>query len=240
MKKLIMAAAAITAGFAMADVVSSSVVGYQEFSLNNGFGMTTMTFKPISGDTIPLQSLIPTGTGVGGYGDVAIQTMDAEGNWDGEYTWFTAENSGSVDGWFDVNFELTDATVNYKQGLFVQTSADDVKITYSGAVATGTIETAVPNGFSMSGNATPVALDLQSITPTGTGVGGYGDVAIQTMDENGNWDGEYTWFNAENSGSEDGWYDADFNLAEKTIAPGQGIFLQASADDVALEYPAAL
>lgn len=216
------------------------VVGYQTYSLNNGYGMTTVTFAPISGDTIPLQSLVPTGTGVGGYGDVAIQTMDADGNWDGEYTWYTAENSGTVDGWFDVNFELAEVNVNYKQGLFVQTGADDVKITYSGAVATGTIETDVPNGYSMSGNATPVALDIQSIKPVGAGVGGYGDVAIQTMDADGNWDGEYTWFNAENSGTVDGWFDTNFELAECTIAPGQGIFLQANDDNVKLQYPGAL
>ena len=201
--------------------------------------MTTVTFAPISGNTIELQSLIPSGSGVGGFGDIVIQTMDADGNWAGEYSWWTEANSGLEDGWYDVDFNWADVTLNYKQGVMVQ-AGDDVVLTYSGAVATGTIETDAPNGYSMSGNATPVALSIQSITPVGDGVGGYGDIVIQTMDADGNWVGEYSWWTEANSGLEDGWYDVDFNYAEVSINPGEGYMLQASADDVKLTYPGAL
>jgi len=215
------------------------VVGYQEFAVNDGYGMTTVTFAPISGSTIELQSLIPSGAGVGGYGDIVIQTMDADGNWAGEYSWWTEENSGLADGWYDVDFNLAEVALNYKQGVMVQ-AGEDVVLTYSGAVATGTIETDAPNGYSMSGNATPVALNIQSITPVGDGVGGYGDIVIQTMDADGNWAGEYSWWTEENSGLENGWYDVDFNYADVSINPGEGYMLQASADDVKLTYPGAL
>ena len=214
------------------------MVGYQEFNLNDGYCMTTVTFAPISGDTIALQSLKPTGDGVGGYGDVVIQTMNAAGEWAGEYSWWTEANSGLPDGWYDVDFNSADVDIAYKQGVFVQAGAD-VKLTYSGSVAEGTVITEVPSGYSMSGNATPVALDIQTITPTGEGVGGFGDVVIQTLNAAGEWAGEYSWWTEANSGLPDGWYDVDFNPAECEIAPGEGMFLQAS-DTITLEYPGAL
>ena len=233
------AMAAMTAGVAMADIVSSSVVGYQEFALNDGYGMTAATFEPINGNSINLQSLIPSGSGVGGYGDVVIQVMDSTGSWNGEYAWYTMDGAGMEDGWYDTEMNLATATIAYKQGLFVQAGAG-VKLTYSGAVKQGTVETDVPNGYSMSGNATPVALNIQSIKPTGSGVGGYGDVVIQTMNAEGSWDGEYAWYTMDGAGMEDGWYDTEMNLAERSIAAGEGIFLQASADGVKLQYPGAL
>lgn len=218
---------------------SANVVGYQEFNLNEGYGMTTATFTPISGDSINLQDLIPAGEGVGGYGDVVIQTMDSTGSWAGEYAWYTMAATGMEDGWYDTEMSLANATINYKQGLFVQAGAG-VKFVYSGAVAKGTVEAEVPNGYSMSGNATPVALSIQNIVPAGEGVGGYGDVVIQTMDSAGSWNGEYAWYTMAATGMDDGWYDTEMNLATKTIEAGEGIFLQASADGVKLQYPGAL
>ena len=215
------------------------MVGYQEFNLNEGYGMTTATFAPVNGESISLQELIPAGDGVGGYGDVVIQVMDNTGSWAGEYAWYTMAATGMANGWYDAEMKLANASIAYKQGLFVQAGAG-VKFVYSGTVKQGLIESDVPYGYSMSGNATPVAIDIQNIIPAGNGVGGYGDVVIQTMDSAGSWNGEYAWYTMEATGMKDGWYDAEMMLATKTIEAGEGIFLQASADGVKLKYPGAL
>ena len=207
--------------------------------MNEGFGMTTPTFAPTAGTSISLQSLIPTGAGVGGYGDIVVQTMDEEGNWAGEYAWWTEENLGSPNGWYDTSMTITEGTIDYKEGMFVQAPAQ-TKFTYSGSVTKGTIETDLPMGFSMTGNATPIAVNIQSIIPAGDGVGGYGDVVIQTMNSAGEWAGEYAWWTEENLGSPDGWYDADLNPASISIQPGEGVFVQTSAENVKFTYPGAL
>ena len=114
MKKLMIAGvvglcAAVTFG-----LESANVVGYQEFNLNEGYGMTTATFAPVNGESISLQNLIPAGDGVGGYGDVVIQVMDSTGSWAGEYAWYTLAATGMPDGWYDTEMSLADATIAYK------------------------------------------------------------------------------------------------------------------------------
>ena len=245
MKKIaIVASGLLWATGVFADGVSSQeIVGYQTYKLNSGYGMTTSTFAPTGESGISLQSLIPAGAGVGGYGDVVIQRMNDSGEWSGEFAWWTKENLGgdASDGWYDTEMNRANEEIGYKEGLFAQ-AGEDVSLVYSGMVAQGTIETALPNGYSMTGNARPKELSIQEIIPQGTGVGGYGDIVIQTMNAEGSWDGEFAWWTKENLGgsAQDGWYDTEMNRADATIRPGEGFFVQTSADDVKLTYSSSL
>ena len=62
MKKL-MFAAAVAAGFAAfgEGIESANTVGYGQSDLRNGATMVTPQFAPMSGNTISLDSLVPTG-----------------------------------------------------------------------------------------------------------------------------------------------------------------------------------
>ena len=127
MKKLMIAAAALTAGIAMADVVSSDIVGYAQSELQSGFTMATAQFANIGSEEMPLQSIIPTGADTSD--NVYIQTLTAGGYTLDTYSW----NDWAADEpcWVDDNYEKVEGvTFAPGQGLWVQGSSSAQAIVF--------------------------------------------------------------------------------------------------------------
>ena len=120
MKKLMIAAAALTAGVAMADIVSSDIVGYASNGLQNGATMIAPQFLYVGdSEAMPIEALTPTGSNPDG---VEIQTLTALGYTDKYYTWNTWFYSEPC--WVDKDLNtVTDVSFDPGQGLWVQGSS---------------------------------------------------------------------------------------------------------------------
>ena len=194
-------------------------MGYKKLSLDAGFKMYAPTFVSVGGTPISINSIIPSGEGVGGWGDVSIQIVGADGNNSAEYLWFTAENSGlERDGWLDGD---AFATATFKDGDSLLIYSDNaINLQISGEVAYEEIPLQLDPGFTPIGNPRFQTVSIQDLIPSGDGVGGWGDVSIQIVGADGNNTAEYLWFTSENSGlSENCWLDGDAP-ATKTFDAG--------------------
>ena len=214
-------------------------MGYLNSSVPSGYQMFTPAFEGISA-TYNLQEIVPSGDGLGGWGDVAVQVMNADGSWGGFYQYWTEDNSGVETGWYDSEMNKADVTISPAIGVMVQIDSDDVQLTTAGTVSSSDIEVSLPVGYTMLGNGTPVNVNVQDIVPFGDGLGGWGDVAIQFMNADGSWGGFYQYWTEDNSGVEDGWYDGSMNKATDTLTPGLAVMLQCDSDDVKVTIPSAL
>ena len=129
MKKLMFAAAALTAGFAMADIVSSDIVGYAQKQLRTGFTMSSSTFVPVGGGDVNIQDIKPNGDSID-EGNVSIQTLDAYGRMVALYTYYGEDmyDDGYPAGWYDDD-GLVDITFDAGTGLWVAAPDSATSIT---------------------------------------------------------------------------------------------------------------
>ena len=132
MKKLMFAAAALTAGFAMAEIVSSDIVGYAQSGLQEGATMVAPQFLNIGTDeATPLQSIVPTGDLLSE--NVVIQTLTPYCYTASAYMWIDyAGDDGDQAAWVDPDtYEIVEG-VSFEpgQGLWVQGSSASQSITF--------------------------------------------------------------------------------------------------------------
>jgi hypothetical protein len=242
MKKLMFAAAALTAGFAMADgIVSSDIVGYAQSDLKFGNTLATPQFLNISTDTAtPLQSIIPVGDDTSD--NVALQTLDAYGYTAANYLWVNwAGDSGDQEAWVDdEEFQIVEG-VSFAPGagLWVTGSSTDQSIQTAGAVGKSDVVVQLRFGNTAVGNPFPVSVDLQDIIPEGDDTSD--NVALQTLDAYGYTVANYLWVNwAGDSGDQEAWVDdEEFQIVEGvSFAPGAGLWVTGSSDQQSIRFPA--
>ncbi len=235
MKKLMIAAAVMAAGVAMADgIVSSDVVGYQTKTVTTGFSLQTPTFTDVGVDGYDLANF----KFVNGAGDgtEVIQVLDANGVNNETWAWLNG-NVGMPDGWYDsVSWEPIAATIVPGDGYLMNVSAD-VDMQFAGQVKNGKTTVTVPTGFFVAGNCTPMPISIQSLKLVNAA--GDGTEVIQVLDENGVNNVTWAWLNG-NVGMADGWYDSvTWESIDATIAPGEAFLMNVSAD-VDMEVPSVL
>ena len=224
MKKLMTIAAVALCTAAIADsgnsITSSSIVGYKAENLQDGFTMMTPCFVPVSDAKggIDLTSLTPGGEYSSG--DVMVQTLTAAGLADKSYT-YKKPRTGTTWFWQDVDTNETiangDVVFDSGDGLWVY-GVNASSLTSSGAVSTDDITVSLQDGFTATGNMTPVNLDLTAIVPSGDYASG--DIMIQTLTATGLADKSYT-FKKPRTGTTWFWQDVDTN---ETIVEGDVIF----------------
>ena len=135
MKKLIIAVAALTAGVAMADLVSSEVVGYAQAALQSGAKIVTPQFLGLTTQNgqIELQSIK---CGEEDSDLVFINTLDPLGIVVKTYAWVTyGGDSGDEWCWLDADtMEKPEETVYFAagEGLWVEGDSEDNVITFPG------------------------------------------------------------------------------------------------------------
>ena len=226
---------------AIAGVVSSGIVGYQNVDLANGFSLFTATFKGIGDETtFDLTDMVPktpAGADITGNGKVQIYLLDTAGNYGTAYMWY-----GSLGGWStDGSSKVLSGTVTIGDGVGVAVynqlkvlATTGVESTARTAVSTnavfqvsGAVEltpaNAAVSGFSLNGNNTPVAIDLTDITPVtpnGVTITGNGKVQIYLLDTAGNYGTAYMWYGTLGGWSTDG--TTVISEGDVTLKPGQG------------------
>ena len=231
MKKLMMTAAALVAGVAMADIVSSDVVGYMSITGKTGFTMMTPTFVGIGTDYSIQDIKLNGAMGMGGE---TIQFVDADGNTLEYYTYFDEMIMG-VTGWYDGSMQLAARLIDPAESFLVSNDAGSYtiqvkgKVDYAGVPALDGLA-----GFTSVGNMTPVSKDIQKFALTGaTGMGGE---TLQFVDEGGNSLEYYTWFDAMIMGVT-GWYDGSMLLSDREILAGEGFMIGNDAGNYTIAIP---
>ena len=237
MKKL-MFAAAVTAGLvAFGDgIESANTVGYGQSDLRNGATMVTPQFAPMSGNTISLDSLVPTGENLPD--NIDIRVLDSYGRTvDGcAYAW----NDWVADEpcWATEDFEKAEGiTFAPGQGLWVYGKTTSQGLRSAGQVGIADVIVTLRNGGTPTGNPFPVAIDLDDILPEGENLPD--NIDIRVLDAYGRTvDGcAYAW----NDWVADTpcWATEDFEKAEGiTFAPGQGLWVYGKSTSQTLRFPA--
>ena len=189
------------------------------------------TFNPVAGEAFDIQTLKVTADGIAG-GQVQIQTMTTGGATDRTFYWIPASEAADYEmegeGWYDADEGVIAVnTFDVGEGFVTMNDfGDGATITYAGAVPMGATEVDVPAAVAISGNSTPVDVDIQSIVVDADGIAG-GQVQIQTMTAGGATDRTFYWIPASEAADYEmegeGWYDADEGvIAEKTFTAGEG------------------
>ena len=243
MKKLVIGALALIAVSAMA-VESENIVGYYDIPVPAGYSMVTPTFKTISSAPYDIQDIKVAGTGLSGDGDVMIQLISDEGEWVGEYWYYTKIGYNvAKDGWYDIDDEyVEDVGLDHGCGVFVSCDNEDVVFKVYGEVVQTAAANEVFEGYTISGNSSLAEVDLQDIVVSGTNLSGDGDVMIQLISDEGEWVGEYWYYTKTGYNvAKNGWYDIDDEYAEDvSLGAGFGFFVSSDNADIVFTVPSAL
>ena len=225
-KKVMAVVASLAAGVGMADVVSSSVVGYQQKELKGAaaYNLTVATFKTVGKDASAMTLGDISASADWGTGSDEIKTLKANGAVDKAYTFVNATDAadwGCPAGWYytaDVqNDAIADLTPYCKNtdllplgnGLLVLVGSSATTLTYAGEVLTADQPIALKGAaaYNITGNVTPVDMTLGDITANANW--GTGSDELRTLKANGAVDKAYTFVNATDAtdwGCPAGWY----------------------------------
>ena len=181
------------------------------------FDLTAITPLQSTGDAFPA-----TG-GKRCAGAVSVRKISANGAYGTEYYYYSTMTDNVLDGWYqglkaDAGTKIAsgDVTLQHGEGLIIYCSkSDGAQLQFSGQVDLTDNTYAIPNGYSFSGNCTPVAIDLTAITPVqSTGevfpaTGGKrcaGAVSVRKISANGAYGTEYYYYSTMTDNVLDGWY----------------------------------
>ena len=241
MKKLMIAVAALTAGIAMADVVSSEVVGYAQAALQSGAKIVTPQFLGLTTQDgqIELQSIkcAEEDSDL-----VVINTLDPLGLTLKSYVWVTYGGATSDEWcWLDGDtMEKPEQPVYFAAGqaLWVEGDSEDNIFQTSGKVSTADLDVTLQSGATMTGNFTPVQIELQDITCREDD----SDlVVINTLDPLGLTLKSYVWVTYGGaSGDEWCWLDGDtMEKPEEPVyfAAGEGLWVEGDSEENVITFP---
>lgn len=223
-------------------VVSSDIVGYQNVDLANGYSLFTATFKGIGNvttfDLTDMTPKTPAGVNITGNGKVLVYVLDTAGNYGTPYAWYGSLGGWSTDG--ATTIPANTVTLGDGVGVAVYNSLKVLATTGAESTARQAVSTnavfqvsgaveltpanATVSGYSLSGNNTPVAIDLAEITPVttnGVAITGNGKVLVYLLDTAGNYGTPYAWYGAQSGWSTD---NGTSVVPSKTVmlSPGQG------------------
>ncbi len=185
---------------------------------------------------------------VQGDGRESLRILDDNGVKEVEYFWYTADGyfgeEGYESGWYTAGEELVDSvTFTRGKGLYLYINhSKNVSLQSSGNVAVKCYRIKLEQGVNVTGNATPIALDLQKIKLDANAAGD-GRESLRILDANGVKEEEYFWYTADGyfgeEGYEAGWYTAGEEFVQDVeIQPGQGLYIyKSSPKEVKLILP---
>ena len=236
MKKLMMATAVLAAGVAMADIVSSDIVGYNTATLADDSQAVAVGFTEVGGTGFNLTSLKLDVEGACN-GDIYIEILDSLGRTTDTYYWYQNAR-GKEDGWYNddgdlIGEDVDDVVFNPGTGLWL-TGIDGEILTTAGKVYQADLGLTLADDSQMLGNPYPTSIGLAAnieVVADGTC---NGDIYIEMLDSLGRTTDTYYWYqNAR--GKDDGWYNDDGDLIgddveDITFQAGQGLWVNGIED----------
>ena len=216
-------------------------VGYAQSALQSGAKIVTPQFLGIATENgqIELQSIkcAEEDSDL-----VVINTLDAVGAVVKSYIWVTyGGESGDEWCWLDIDtMEEPEESVYFEPGqaLWVEGDSEDNTFTTSGKVSSSDLQVTLQTGATMTGNFTPVQIELQDIVCQEED----SDlVVINTLDAVGAVVKSYIWVTyGGESGDEWCWLDIDtMEKPEESVyfAPGEGLWVEGDSEDNVITFP---
>ena len=142
--------------------VTSGIVGYQTLTIPAGYSIFTVTFKDVNSETYDLQNIVPQ---VADKNKVYAQKCAADGSYTTVYNYRPDKSE-----WYQgIKAISTPVTLSNGEALCFNNKYDaDITVQVSGEVVIEPWSGAVPSGYMLVGNMTPVEIDLQDIVPYDT------------------------------------------------------------------------
>ena len=216
----------------------SNIVGYQQIEVPYGYAIFTATFKDVENQGIDLNTLKPTtpaGVTITGDGKVTVFVLDEEGNYGTSLVWYGSKGYWSKDNGASKIADKDVVIINGK-GLAlnntlktvngVESTGRTAKASPAAFMVSGEVDStcanAIPYGYSINGNSTPVAFDVRDIvpqTPALVDLTGDGKVTLFLLDEDGNYGTSIVWYGSKKYWSQD---NGATQIAATPLNPGQG------------------
>ena len=213
------------------------MVGFLEKVGTQGYSLFTPTFADVGVDGVDLQN-VKLKNAVGSETEF-IQTFTAAGALNPSYSYLTVDADGMDDGWYDGDWNLVEGeTITAGKGFLFWNNSGDASLEFSGEVVKGTQTIPVSLGYSIMGNASPVAVDIQDMKLLNA-IGSETEF-IQTFTASGALNPSYSYLTLAADGMDDGWYDGDWNLVEENVPSGAAFLIwNNAATSLQLQLPAA-
>ena len=213
------------------------MVGFLEKVGTQGYSLFTPTFADVGVDGVDLQN-VKLVNATGSEGEF-IQTFTASGALNPAYSYLTMDADSMDDGWYDGDWNLVEGeTITAGKGFLFWNTSGTASLKFSGEVVKGTQALPVSVGYSIMGNASPVAVDIQDMKLLNA-TGSEGEF-IQTFTASGALNPAYSYLTMDADGMDDGWYDGDWNMVEETVQPGAAFLMwNTKAAELKLQLPAA-
>ena len=211
----------------------SSIVGYAQGGLKQGNTMVTAQFVAVDGSSaIDLQEIKAVGEDTSD--NVVVSILDKYGYTSASYSW--VDWVGETPCWINDDFEeVTGVSVGPGAGLWVQASSETQSVQSAGKVGKDDVVVQLRQGNTAVGNPFPVNLDLQEILATGEDTSD--NVVISFLDKYGYTTVSYSWVDW--VGENPCWINDDFEeVSGITVAPGEGLWVQASSAEQGLRFSA--
>ena len=227
--------------------LSASLVGYAKNALPKGYSMITPCFEVVGGGNYAIDSLVLEGVDDT---QATVQIVNADGSWGAMGVWLNEYIDPSTSeiypaGWFTDGSGATSAEISLTPGqaVFFYTTSEIAKAMSAGQVS-ASIPVTLDKGYSMIGNASPVALSIDSITLAGVDDT---QATVQVVNPDGSWGTRGVWLNEYTDPSTNevypaGWFTdgSGATPADITLEPGQSVFFYTTAEGATATIPSAL
>ena len=237
MKKLMFTAAVAAGLVAFGEGLESvNTVGYGQSNLRSGATMVTPQFAPMTGNTISLDSLVPTGENLSD--NIDIRVLDAYGRTVDGCTYIWNDWTADEPCWADEDFEKVEGvTFAPGQGLWVYGKNTSQGLRSAGQVGLQDVVVTLRSGGTPTGNPFPVSVDLQDLVPQGENLSD--NIDIRVLDAYGRTVDGCTYIWNDWTADEPCWADEDFEKVEGvSFAPGQGLWVYGKNTSQSLRFPA--
>ena len=232
MKKIMLSAAVLAAligtATAATTVTSANTVGYQENVMANGYTLNAPAFMGVGTDGLVDLSKLKLINAKGDSTEL-INFLDEEGMNTETWAWLTKDGAGMDDGWYDyVTWASIKTSIKKCEG-YLMCAGSGVSLQSAGQVRLDDETVTLKAGYTVTGNTTPISIDLQSIKL----IDAKGDSTemINFLDAEGMNTQTWAWLTEEGAGMEDGWYDyVTWKKIEYTVKPGEAFLFGVSAD----------
>ena len=240
MKKLMIAGVVGLCAAVTFALESANVVGYQTSNLAQGYNLYAPTFVNVDGGSMNIQDMKIIGSE--GWATEIIYMLNDEGLLTGQsYSWNCPDNGFDTWCWVDdLTGEVADISITNGQGFYLYADAEGLSMQVSGGVKMGALTKDLSFGYNITGNFSPVDVNIQKFKINGSE--GWATEIIYVLDDQGLLTSQsYSW-NCPDNGFDDWCWVDDLTgeVANFTLAPGQGIYLYSDGDSYTLELPTVL
>ena len=184
-------------------------------------------------------------------GAVTVRKIDAEGSYGTRYAYYSTKATA---GWYDGDTLIDGNAITFTpgEGMIVYCgNANGAILQVAGNVRLEAANINVPNGYSFSGNSSPVAVNLSDIaclqyngtawkTSGSATTKCAGAVTVRKIDAEGSYGTKYAYYSTK---ATVGWYDGDTLIEGNavTFAPGEGFIVYCgNANGAQIVLPAPL